>query len=61
MVGNLTVQFARFKKSENYLNYILSEYSLLEVFGFEGVMDFGEKLVKWQWNENCLKVGGGLT
>ena len=23
-------------------------------------MDLGEELVKWQWNENRLKVGGGL-
>ena len=40
---------------------VLSKYSFFEIFGFEDIMDFGEKLVKWQLNKNCLKVGGGLA
>ena len=40
---------------------VSSEYSLLEVFGFEGMIDFGEELVKWQSNKNCLKVGESLS
>ena len=47
------------------ISTISSEYSLLElflkVFDFEGMMDFGEELVRWYWNENRLKVGGGLS
>ena len=40
---------------------VSSEYSFFEIFGFEGMIDFGEELVKWQSNKNCLKVGEGLS